>query len=117
MAQQIKLQCRPELLQQWQEDVEKNPEAFAAVLALSPQYVVMLVHDAISAAYLQSHLAVVEQRALAAEFKRGSAPNAVPADLVITACRLCQPITKTVGWRCTGQCGDNGGGAGAGTAP
>lgn len=50
----IKLQVRPELLQQWQQDVERNPTAFAAMMARSPEFVAALVHDATAASYLDA---------------------------------------------------------------
>lgn len=50
----VTLKCRPELLLQWQADVAKNPQAFAAVMALSPGYVQMLVDDAVAAARLHA---------------------------------------------------------------
>lgn len=112
MPDQIKLQCRPELLQQWQDDVAKNPAAFTSLLALSPEFVVMLVNDAIAAGWLQARLTEVTERALAAEFRRGcgGACDEVTASRAV-ACRLCHPVTETVGWRCTGQCGQREGGA------
>lgn len=53
-SENIKLQCPPELLQQWQQDIERNPQGLAAVLTLSPEYVVMLVHDAAAAGWLDA---------------------------------------------------------------
>jgi hypothetical protein len=98
MPNQIKLQCRPELLQQWQGDIVRNPAAFAQMLALSPEYLVMLVNDAAAAPLLQ-------QRALAAEFYAGSLGSvAAPCTRDGLPCRLCQQVTQTVAWACTQQC-------------
>lgn len=51
---QITLKCRPDLLQQWQVDIEKNPGVFAHLFAMEPKYLVMLVHDAAAAARLNN---------------------------------------------------------------
>lgn len=82
------LQCRPELLRQWADDVAANPRAFVRHLELFPQYAAMLVHDAAAAHDLQ-------QRAQA-ELQAAAAQHA--------PCRLCHQVTETVGWRCSGQC-------------
>lgn len=66
MAAPIKLQCRPELLEQWQGDIARNPREFARVLALSPEYLAMLVNDAVAAAWLQAHLAQADDRSTVA---------------------------------------------------
>lgn len=106
MTLPIKLQCRAELLQQWQDDINKNPAAFAAVMALSPAFMAMLVNDAVAAAFLQEQLTAANERALAAEFRAGCGLT-----LSVTPCRLCHQVTETVGWRCSGQCDKPTGGA------
>lgn len=54
MKNQVNLQCRAELLQQWQDDVKKNPQAFAILMSMFPEFLAMLVHDAVAAAWLDA---------------------------------------------------------------
>lgn len=50
----VDLQCRPELLLQWRDDVLTDPRAFKQML--TPELLVALVHDAVAAMQLQEIL-------------------------------------------------------------
>jgi hypothetical protein len=58
----VTLQCQPELLRQWAIDVAKNPAAFATLVAMSPEYLAMLVHDAAEAAWMGRSLDALMRR-------------------------------------------------------